>query len=110
LQKGGVMREVIERLLQAESCARQRLEGARAEAEQILLAARQQAEKTVVEAVEAARVQAGAMVTAAVAQAEGERAELLRAAAKRCDDECRISDELRQELVAGIVRCICMSS
>jgi vacuolar-type H+-ATPase subunit H len=107
LQKGAIMREVIERLLQVEAAARGRVEQARAEGEQMVREARQKAAESISQAVQEGRAQANAAVQAAVTQAEQEREQLLQAAAKRLDEECRLPNELREELVGAIVERVC---
>lgn len=101
------MRDVIQKVIATEAEARRLIEAARAEAERITEAARKQGSENVARARQEARVEAEHLIEAAVRAAEQEKKTRVIRLAAEIETEVRLDETIRQQVVAGAVRCVC---
>lgn len=100
------MREILERIVEAEAEARRIVERAAVAAQRLVAQADQEAGQTLSRARAVAREQALTLVHAAVAEAERERARRLDEIDAELHIQLRLSAEQRREAVAAVVRCV----
>jgi len=101
------MREVIQKVLEAEDEGRRMIEAARAEAEGVVLEARRQGLELVETARASARTTAERIVNAAVAEAERQKqADLARITAEIGTRGC-LTEATQEAAVGAVVRCVC---
>jgi len=100
------MRDVIQRMLDAEAQANRIIAEAEAQADRIRADARRQAHERA-EAIRAdARAEADRLVREAADEADRDRADALRRAAETIDREVRLDDRARARAVEAVVRAV----
>ncbi len=103
------MREVIQKVLEAEAEAKRLVEAAKAEADRLVSQAQQESQEFVARAREEARAEAGRLLDAATRQAEQEKRERLDRAAADIETQIQLDEETRQRAVEAALRCVCGS-
>lgn len=101
------MRDVIQKVLEAEKQARELVESARTEAAATLAAARKQAEERQRESAERTEAEAQHMAAVAVAAARQQQRDLLARAEAGLARRLKLEDAVRREAVDAVVRCVC---
>ncbi|MCX5655110.1 MAG: PTS sugar transporter subunit IIA [Planctomycetota bacterium] len=100
------MREVIQKMVEAESEAKRVLQAATAEADHVLADARRQAQGLLEQSRREARAEAARTVEAAVQQAEREKKDLLAKEIVAVETETRLDDATRRAAVEAVVRVV----
>jgi len=100
------MREVIQKMVAAESEAKRVLQAATAEAEHILADARRQAQGLLEQSRRDARAEAARVVEAAAQEADREKKELLVKEIAAVEAETRLDDATRRAAVEAVVRVV----
>ena len=101
------MREVIQKLVDAEAEARRMIEAARTEAATIVSDARRAAEEGAAQSRVDTRAEAEKAVQSAVLEARQEAQQRLARAAADIESEVRVDPAVQQRLVDAAVRCVC---
>lgn len=101
------MREVIQKLVDAEAEARRTIEAARTEAAAVVSGARRSAEELAAQSRRDAREEAERTVQSAVLEARGQARERLTRATADIESEVRVDPAVQHRLVEAAVRCVC---
>lgn len=101
------MRDVIEKVMEAEREAQRRLEAARAEAAGLLADAQREAHELVTRSGEEARAEAEKLVNAAKGDAQREKKEQLARAGAEIEAGVRLDEETHRRAVSAVVRNVC---
>jgi vacuolar-type H+-ATPase subunit H len=100
------MRDVIQKVLEAEDEAKRMLEQARQEAAQIEAQARKEAQAIQARMERESRAEAGRILEEATRAAEREKQERLTDATREINDQVRLSKALKQRAVQEVIRCV----
>jgi len=100
------MQEVIQKVIAAETNAKQRVQAARKEADELLTGARAQARQLIAAAQQEARLETEKILAAAEAEAAGEKAERLARAARDLEANIRLDQATVQQAVAAALCCV----
>ena len=100
------MREVIQKVIEAEIQAKRLVETSQAEAEAILSTARRQSQELVARVEKEARLEAERIVEAGALEAEREKNERLGRAAAETETQVRLEGPAQQRAVESVVRCV----
>ena len=101
------MRNVIQKVLEAEAEAKRLVEAAKAEAEDTLCQARKQAQELLAQGRREARAEAERIVEAALKEAEHEKQERLARAAAEIKTQIHLDEAMTRRAVEGVVWCVC---
>jgi len=101
------MREVVQKVIEAEGAAKEILAQARTEAERLLADAQRQARENADKVTGETRREAQQEIDAAVQKAEAEKQAQLTHADAELDQQVRLDEALKQRLVAAAVACVC---
>ncbi|MDE3068271.1 MAG: hypothetical protein KGJ60_12055 [Verrucomicrobiota bacterium] len=101
------MRDVIQKVIEAEAEAKRLVQAARIEAERMESTARKQAQDLVAQARQEARWEAEKILEAATQEAEQERKERLAGATARIETQVRLDDPTLQRAAEAAARCVC---
>jgi vacuolar-type H+-ATPase subunit H len=104
------MREVIQKVIQAEGEAKRLRQEAQAEADRIMTEAQKQAHDLVVRCRQEVRVEAERIMAAAIQEAEREKKESLDRAAAEIEAQVRLDEATKQRAVEAVVRFVCGNS
>ncbi len=100
------MRDVIQKMLEAEAEAQRIVSEAGTEADRIRTDARRRAQQRAEKTREEARAEADRLIAEAENQARRDRDEALRRAAEATEQEVRIDPDRRREAVDAVVRAV----
>ncbi len=101
------MRDVVQKVIEAEAEAKRLVQAAQAEAERILAEAQNQGQQLITRARQEARTEAERMVEAAVRAAEQEKQKRLAHLAAEIESSLRLDEATRRHAVAAAIRCVC---
>lgn len=101
------MRDVIQRMLEAEAEAKRLTEQAEAEAERLRAEARRQVQDLMEQVRRQTRADVDRIIAAALEQAQQEKQTRLAQADAAMDSEVRIDESMRRSAVEAIVRAVC---
>lgn len=101
------MRDVIQRILQAESEAKHLLEQARQEAERIETQARNEAQEIEADVQRELQTEAGRILEETARRAEQEKHELLDRATRDIEEQVQLPEILKKKAVQEVIRCVC---
>ena len=104
------MRDVIQKILTTESEAKQLVQAARTEVEQLLSNVRLQARNLVEQAHRESRVEAEKILAVAEAEAAREKAAQLAGADAEINSTIRLDETTAHQSVEAALRCVCGSS
>ena len=104
------MRDVIQKILTTESEAKQLVQAARTEVEQLLSNVRLQARNLVEQAYQETKAEAENILAVAEAEAAREKAERLAGAAAEINATIRLEETTAQQAAQAALRCVCGSS
>lgn len=101
------MREVIQQIIETETEAKAMVEAAKAEAERILSEARTKGQETIERARREARLEAERIVREEVETAEHDKEVSLALARTEIESRIQLDEDNNQQIVEGVVRCVC---
>jgi len=101
------MRDVIQKMLEAEAEARRIVAAAEAEAERLHADARQQGQQLADKVRADTRAEADAIIEQACREAQHERQNRLDQASTSIEAEIQLDETSRAAVVEGVVRCVC---
>lgn len=101
------MKEVIAKIMETESEARQLVEAARTEAEQILSAGRESAQTFTARVRRETQDQAEQVVSEQIREAQQEKQAHLTRYAADLETSIRLDDTVKQHAIEAAIRCVC---
>ena len=101
------MREVIQKVLEAEGEAKRLVTAAHAEAEAILSKAQKQSQELLGRVQQEARAEAERIVEAGTLEAEQEKKQRLEGAGAEIETQVRLEGTIQQRAMESVIRCVC---
>lgn len=101
------MRDVIQKVIATETEAKQLVEAAKAERDQILSDAQKKADEIMRQTLQTVRSEAEKIMTAAIEEGEREKQEKLAGIIAEIDSQIRIDETLKEQVVEKIILSVC---